>query len=183
MLLMCWASQSSAQPTRNKTAQKTKKFTIGTCEMVPASRDPYTGEILSFYSDMVGNPVGNVDEFIWDYVYKVGLKSEAEQSRIRSIMDSMREKATATLIKQAQHVKYELEEFISTDGFNYEPKNGYEGKDSFSYLVKYGPYTVKVNSYVLVGVDYPWDDGDNPDRERRGVEKICGKRGTVWRVV
>ena len=131
--------------------------------------------------NFIGSPIGRVDEYVWSYIHKADSKSEAEQSKIRNIMDQMLEKATATLIKPAQHAKYELEKSISQTGFSYEPQDGYAGKDAFSYLVKYGPYTVKVNSYVHSGVD-PWSD-DYPDTTRQNVEKICGKRGTVWRVV
>ena len=181
MLLMCWASQSLAQPTRAtaivaqaQIAQHVKNFTIGTCEIIPENMSA---------EESIGSPVGHAYEFIWNHIYKAELKSEAEQSRIRIILDSMREKATATLIKQAQHANYELDESISTQGFYYEPKEGYVGKDAFSYLVKFGPYTVKVNSYVHVGVANPWGDGDRPDIDRRNMEKICGKRGMMWRVV
>ena len=155
-------------------AQHVKNFTIGTCEIIPENMSA---------EESIGSPVGHAYEFIWNHIYKAELKSEAEQSRIRIILDSMREKATATLIKQAQHANYELDESISTQGFYYEPKEGYVGKDAFSYLVKFGPYTVKVNSYVHVGVANPWGDGDRPDIDRRNMEKICGKRGMMWRVV
>ena len=176
MMLTCWASQSSAQPTR------AKNFTIGVCEMIPGWKNELTGVMeYSEPENFIGSPIGRVDEYVWSYIHKADSKSEAEQSKIRNIMDQMLEKATATLIKPAQHAKYELEKSISQTEFSYKPQDGYAGKDAFSYLVKYGPYTVKVNSYVHSGVDPSSDD--YPDTTRQNVEKICGKRGMVWRVV
>ena len=165
MLLACWASQSSAQPTRT---QKNKKdITIGICQIVQGQLSDYSKIEYPADLDEIGaqSPDPQTDAVL--YVFNKIIKDDENRENFRNKYPDIFEpdESKVRIIKQPSHGKFNYQYGYPF----YGPNQGYIGKDKLVAKVEVGDYHVTIHYHIHNGYEY-------------GIKKVCGKKGELWRI-
>ena len=113
VMAMCWASQSSAQPTRAsvivaQAQPQSKNFTIGVCKIIETSGEtdgivtyPQEGS-ASWKSANALAPIDAVGNYLWEQVYHANSKSEIDQDKVRTILDRKSTRLNSSHLEQSR---------------------------------------------------------------------------------
>lgn len=146
-------------------ATNAKTMTIGVCRPVENHqwRKP---EALS--------PAVSTVNYLWEFQ---GFR-QMPGKQGRETLYALEKTAKITILQQPSHGKLTLttDEYPNSlpNTYFYHPEPGFLGKDRIVAWVEMGQYKIK-----LVYSLYPVDHGVGPETEA----KVCGKRGTYYRIV
>ena len=178
VMVMCWASQSSAQPTR---ANAKFYSTMGIChvaEKVTSTEDKqrYDDELKVEFTAWEAIALHN------PYYVQNGRLSDNEYARQKiketsafNFYDIDPGTAIVKVLQQPKHGKLiinQKESFIDTNGYSYKPELNYIGNDKAVFLVNLANRNIKVIYYFKVPSEALPDTYNFQDTEKY-LRKYC----------
>jgi hypothetical protein len=193
MLLMCWASQSSAQPTRaTKTSTYVKKLTYGVCDLQSSITDERSYKV-ALKGGRGLSPVDNVALNILPkgYYTETIAKAGAADDRNYTVPDWM----DSLIIKRINEPKHGVmakadvpDYYKGFTGSLYVPNKDFIGKDRVDFLVTGKdldgkPFEMTVKYYINVVSDTQLQKAIKNDKTyQQAMKMYCDSSTTTWRI-